>query len=71
MLGSYLTGIIGVVALLAIWVAVQLCWRKVFADAWSDPDALAGRMGCHGCSCETVCERKAAESAQTTEEGTP
>lgn len=71
MLESYLIGIGAILALLAIWVAVQIGWRKVFADVWSDPDALAGRMGCHGCSCETVCERKAAESAEATEEGTP
>ena len=58
MTGSELTGLVFLALLLAAWVAVQRAWRRSFADVCDDPDALAGRLGCHG-SCErTVCPRR-------------
>jgi len=54
---SYLVGMLGIVILAVSWVAVQSAWRRVFPGAFSDPDVLAGRTGCHGCVCTDVCER--------------
>jgi hypothetical protein len=50
MLTSYALGILAIVAMAVAWVCVQLMWRKVFPDAFCDPDVLAGRMGCGGCT---------------------
>ena len=49
MLESYLTAVLALAAVLAAWVGIQIAWRKVFPEAGCDPDALAGRSGCHGC----------------------
>ncbi len=57
MLTSYLTGILIIVALTVAWVGVQRAWRRAFPEGSGDPDALAGRTGCHGCNCTDVCER--------------
>lgn len=55
---QYLVGA-GSLALLAIaWVGVQGAWRRVFPDAFADPDVLAGRRGCGACSSTGVCEKK-------------
>jgi hypothetical protein len=60
---------IGAIAILcAVWLGVQLAWRRAFPDAAGDPDALAGRMGCHGCGCTDVCEKRASETAGASEE---
>jgi len=58
LLTSYLTGIAAAVILALAWVAVQVTWRKVFPEFSGDPDALAGRMGCHGCSSTDVCDKR-------------
>ncbi len=50
MLSSYVTGLAAVVGVTLAWVAVQGAWRRAFPEAGSDPDPLAGRMGCHGCA---------------------
>jgi hypothetical protein len=68
MLSSYATGIGAIVVLLMVWVGVQVGWRKVFADVATDPDALAGRMGCHGCSGEDGCERSAPQCTAASKE---
>ncbi len=57
MLTSYLTGVLIIVALTVAWVGVQRAWRRAFPEGSGDPDALAGRTGCHGCNCTDVCER--------------
>lgn len=43
-----------VVAACAVaWLAVQRAWMRSFPGAAPDPDALSGRLGCHGCGeCE-------------------
>ncbi len=49
---SYAIGIAGIVILSVGWIGVQNRWRRTFPEAFtdsSDPDVLAGRMGCHGC----------------------
>ena len=68
MLTSYAIGLTGIVMLCAAWLAVQLAWRRVFPEASGDPDALAGRMGCHGCDCTNVCEKRASGTAGESEE---
>ena len=70
MLTSYAIGLTGIVMLCVAWLAVQLAWRRVFPDASGDPDALAGRLGCHGCGCTNVCEKRASETAAASEEET-
>lgn len=50
---AYATGLIALTLVLVAWVAVQRAWKKVVSGAEEDPDALAGRLGCHGtCSSE-------------------
>jgi hypothetical protein len=70
LLTSYVTGIAVIVAVSLGWVAVQLAWRKAFPEFSGDPDALAGRMGCHGCSCTDVCEKRPSEPSDPAEEET-
>ena len=50
MLWSYVTGLVAVVGVTLAWVAVQSAWRQAFPEAGPDPDALAGRTGCGGCT---------------------
>jgi hypothetical protein len=49
MLASYVTAVVALVAVVLAWVGIQIAWRRVFPAVGCDPDALAGRMGCHGC----------------------
>ena len=56
----HLLAIAGLIGVLLAWVGVQLAWKKVFPGVGSDPDVLAGRMGCnHGCDCQEdqACKR--------------
>jgi hypothetical protein len=69
MLTSYGIGLAAIAVLCVAWLAVQLAWRRVFpASASGDPDALAGRLGCHGCHCTTVCEKKASATPGASKE---
>ena len=71
MLTSYGIGLAAIAVLCVAWLAVQLAWRRVFpAAASGDPDALAGRLGCHGCDCTNVCEKRAPEMDGASEEET-
>jgi hypothetical protein len=54
----FLTGVIALWVVLVCWVAVQRAWQRAFPDADGDPDALAGRMGCHGTCAPEDCERR-------------
>lgn len=54
---SILKAMCGVTLIMAAWLLVQWSWNRIFATA-SDQDALAGRLGCHGCHCEAPCENK-------------
>jgi hypothetical protein len=55
-LETYVIGLGAVVVLAVAWVGVQSAWRRVFPGVSSDPDVLAGRLGCHGCDGTDVCE---------------
>lgn len=46
----YVIGSIGVVLVAVAWVAVQIAWKRVFPNKSHEPDSLAGRGSCHGCS---------------------
>ncbi len=61
---SYLTGMLGVAALAAGWVAVQLAWGRSFPGDESEPDVLARRRDCTGCSQVHACTpRRPSEQA--------
>ena len=68
MVRSYLTGVVGIVAIAVAWVSVQSAWRRVFPGASPDSDTLANRMGCHGCHCTVVCVDAKEVAAQPKEE---
>ena len=58
MIGSYVIGILGIVALMVGWVVVQIVWRKIFSEHVTDEDAMAERTKCTNCGCTTACENK-------------
>jgi hypothetical protein len=64
MLGSYLLAVLALAVMAAVWVGVQVAWKKAFPNAFCDPDALAGRMGCgggcksHSSSCSSNSKRE-------------
>ena len=53
-----LKAMLGMAVILGVWLAVQRAWRGMFPGATDDEDALAGRMDCHGCTCETQCDNR-------------
>jgi hypothetical protein len=56
-MAEHATGLAILLALLLGWLAVQRAWARVFPGPDGDPDALAGRLGCAGGSCERPCGR--------------
>lgn len=68
MLTSYAVGLLGIALLAAAWLAVQLAWRRAFPDARGDGDALAGRLGCHGCGALECGEKRCEHAAPAAEE---
>lgn len=48
---------LGITVILAVWLAVQWAWVRVTGAAVGQ-DALEGRLGCHGCQCESQCDDK-------------
>lgn len=68
MLHHYIIGVGAFVLLSAAWLGVQRAWRKSFADVGEDPDALAGRSGCYGCSRVDVCREPETEACEAEEE---
>jgi len=68
MLTSYAVGLVAISVLLAAWLAVQQGWRRIFDGDSPDADALAGRLGCHGCGVRDCDERRPPGSAPTAEE---
>jgi hypothetical protein len=67
MLTTYVTTVVFLVAVLLMWLGVQRLWWRAFPNA-SDPDALAGRLGCHGCGCTDSCRREHTDSRVTAKE---
>ena len=72
MLKSYVVGILALVGLALLWALVQGAWRKTFPERSPGGDALAGRLGCHGCnSCEDPCDGPPAEDSDAVREEKP
>ena len=67
---SYLIAVLILAAVAAVWVGVQVAWKKSFPDAFCDPDALAGRMGCGGgCKSQsTSCNSNRTQASRDQEE---
>ncbi|MDH4017083.1 MAG: hypothetical protein OEV20_07085 [Actinomycetota bacterium] len=42
-------GSLGVAAMAALWLGVQLAWGRDFPGDGAEPDVLARRGGCGGC----------------------
>ena len=52
-MASNLLAIAILIVVLVAWVGVQMAWKKSFPGVSTDPDILAGRMGCsHGSDCQ-------------------
>lgn len=68
MLHHYIIGVGAFVLLSAAWLGVQRAWRRSFADVGNDPDALAGRSGCHGCAKSEHCEEISTTGAREAQE---
>jgi len=69
MLAPYAIGLTTILTVVVVWVGVQIAWRRVFPDASTDPDVLAGRLGCGGCGCTDVCEKNGVGDARSAKEG--
>lgn len=54
----YATGVLVVVGMAVAWAGVQSAWRRSFPRRGADPDALAGRLGCHGCDAADECDHE-------------
>ncbi len=61
MSASHAIALIGLLALLACWLGVQLAWRRSFPDATQDGDALAQRIGCGTCERTDACAQRGLE----------
>lgn len=70
MVTDHLFGLLAIVVIAVAWVGVQAAWKKAFPDRCSaDPDALAGRIGCHGDGdCKKDCDRRAPTRAGAVQE---
>ena len=68
MFESYAIGMIVIVAVSVAWVGVQSAWGRSFPREGTDPDVLAGRLGCGGCDSTEQCDRPCPERATSAEE---
>ena len=68
---DYIIGIGAILLLSTAWIGVQRAWRRSFADAGADPDALAGRSGCHGCNDSKDCHGRPESGACEAQEEMP
>ena len=71
MMHDSIIGIGAILLLSTAWIGVQRAWRRSFADVGTDPDALAGRSGCHGCSDSKDCHRSPESGACEGQEEMP
>lgn len=67
-LATYATGLAAAAGLAVAWIAVQDAWRRTFPERRRVADALAGRMGCHGCARTEPCQQAEARGACHREE---
>ena len=71
MMHDYIIGVGAILLLSTAWIGVQRAWRRSFADLGDDPDALAGRSGCHGCNDSEGCQRGAESAASEAQKEMP
>jgi len=71
MMHDYIIGVGAILLVSTAWIGVQRAWRKSFADVGDDPDALAGRTGCHGCNDSKDCHRSPESGACEAQEEMP
>ncbi|MCP4036131.1 MAG: hypothetical protein GY733_04280 [bacterium] len=57
---TILTAVLGIVAMAALWLAVQLAWGHEFPGDELEPDVLARRGGCTDCRNPEACPRRRA-----------
>jgi hypothetical protein len=68
-ISSYALGLVLLVALALAWTVVQRAWAVRFPDSAPGGDALAGRLGCHGCGrCTNQCANDAGAATRVEEE---
>jgi len=67
----YLIGVGAILLVSTAWVGVQRAWRKSFPHDGGDPDALAGRSGCHGCDNTEGCQTRPDSGVCDTREEMP
>ncbi len=58
MVKSLILAMVGISALMMVWLIVQALWRKTFRDYITDDDVLAERRSCKNCGCTTACSNK-------------
>jgi hypothetical protein len=58
MVPELLRALLGIAAILGLWLAVQRWFRRASGLA-ADADSLAGHVRCHGCTCDTSCANRA------------
>ena len=68
MIYHYIVGVGAVLLLSTAWIGVQRAWKRSFPDSVADPDALAGRSGCHGCHEAKDCNQRPESGACKTKE---
>jgi len=68
---DYIIGVGAFLLLSTAWFGVQRAWRRAFAEVGDDPDALAGRSGCRGCSDSKDCHRTPKSGACEAQEEMP
>jgi hypothetical protein len=61
-IATYTVGLAALVALALAWTLVQQLWVNAFPGESPGGDALAGRLGCHGCGkCTNRCKAEPGE----------
>ncbi len=65
---SHALAIALLVLVLVAWLAIQRAWRASVGDGCSDPDALAGRLGCRAPSCPDPCGARLEPGRASSEE---
>ncbi|MBK9254225.1 MAG: hypothetical protein IPM42_01925 [Saprospiraceae bacterium] len=58
MIKSLIIAMVGITALMTVWLLIQSLWRKTFHDYITDDDVLAERRSCNNCGCTTACSNK-------------
>ena len=63
MITELLKALLGIAAILGIWILIQRAFRRS-AGLAADADPLAGHVRCHGCKCEGSCDNPKPSATQ-------